>query len=59
MFRRFRGAIFREFSMSLLNCCPMSLNRNGMRVVYCDRRFHGIGQQFSRLILNALKMAPI
>jgi hypothetical protein len=23
MFRRIRGAIFREFSMSLLNCCPI------------------------------------
>jgi hypothetical protein len=25
-FRRIRGAILREFSMSLLNCCPMSCN---------------------------------
>jgi hypothetical protein len=35
MFWRIRGAIFREFSMSLLNCCPM-WKRNGMRAVYCD-----------------------
>jgi hypothetical protein len=36
MFRSIRGAIFREFNMSLLNCCPMSWKRNGMRAVYCD-----------------------
>jgi hypothetical protein len=37
MFRCIRGAIFREFSMSLLNCCPVSWKRNGMTAVYCDR----------------------
>jgi hypothetical protein len=34
MFRRIRGAIFREFSTSLLNCCPMSRKRNGIGAVY-------------------------
>jgi uncharacterized membrane protein YecN with MAPEG domain len=36
IFRCIRGAILREFSMSLLNCCPMSWKRNGMSAVYCD-----------------------
>jgi hypothetical protein len=44
MFRRIRGAIFREFSMSLLNFCPMSWKRNGMRAVYCDRLCIGMLQ---------------
>jgi hypothetical protein len=35
MFRRIRGVIFREFSKSLLNCCPITWTRNGMRAVYC------------------------
>jgi hypothetical protein len=35
VFRRIRGTIFREFSMSLLNF-PLSWQRNGMRAVYCD-----------------------
>jgi hypothetical protein len=39
MFRRIRRAIFREFSMSLVNCCPMSWKQNGMRSVLCD---HGM-----------------
>jgi hypothetical protein len=42
MFRCFRGAIFRQFSMSLLNCCSMSLKRNGTRAVYCDRLCGGL-----------------
>jgi hypothetical protein len=36
-FQRFSCAIFREFSMNLLNCCPMSWKRNRMRAVYYNR----------------------
>jgi hypothetical protein len=32
-----QGAIFREFSVSLLNCCTKSWKHNRMRAVYCDR----------------------
>jgi hypothetical protein len=42
MFRRFRGANFREFSMSLLNYCPMLRKRNGTRTVYCNRLCGGM-----------------
>jgi hypothetical protein len=42
MFRCFIGAIFGEYSTSLLNCCPMLWKRNGMRVVYCDRLCGGM-----------------
>jgi hypothetical protein len=42
MFRRFRDAIFSEFSMILLNCCLMSWKRNGMRAVCCDRLCGGM-----------------
>jgi hypothetical protein len=39
MFWCIRCAIIREFSMSLLKCCPMSWKRNGMRAVYYDRLY--------------------
>jgi hypothetical protein len=39
MFRCIRGAIFREFSMSLLNCCPVSWKRN---VTVCVMECHNV-----------------
>jgi hypothetical protein len=42
MFRCAKSAILRESSWSCRNCCSMSWERNGIRVVYGDRLCSGI-----------------